>query len=90
MNTRIKQLISTLVNGGKINDEEENNLQKSLENVYKTNKTSYMNVGERYKDMTVYATVGNESDRIYIVKKDSDSRWYVMNAFREIINNYDY
>ena len=89
MNTRIKQLISTLVNGGKINDEEENNLQKSLENVYKTNKTSYMNVGERYKDMTVYATVGNESDRIYIVKKDSDNKWYVMNAFREIINNYE-
>ena len=89
MNTRIKQLISTLVNGGKINDEEEINLQKSLENVYQANKTSYMNVGERYKDMTVYGTVGNESDRIYIVKKDSDSRWYVMNAFREIINNYD-
>ena len=89
MNTRIKQLISTLVNGGKINDEEEINLQKSLENVYQANKTSYMNVGERYEDMTVYATVGNESDRIYIVKKDSDSKWYVMNAFREIINNYD-
>jgi electron transfer flavoprotein alpha/beta subunit len=89
METRIKQMISILVNQGKLDTEQESNLQYSLKDFYEsTNNISYMNVGDRYLDMTVHTAIGVGSDRVYLVKKDNDEKFYVLNAYKKIINGY--
>ena len=87
MENRLDQMITTLVNGGKMDEKEETILRNSLKDVYESaKKISYMNVGERYLGMTVHTAIGVGSDRVYIVKKDNDDKWYVLNAHKQILN----
>ena len=89
METRITQMISTLINNGKMTENEELHLQDSLKDVWSScKKISYMNVGERYLNMTVYTAIGVGTDRVYLVKKDNDDKWYVLNAYKKVLNEY--
>lgn len=89
MEIRINQMISTLINNGKMTENEQSHLEASLKNIFDScKKISCMNVGDRYLDMTVYTVLGVGSDRVYIVKKDNDNKWYVLDAYKNILNKY--